>query len=88
MHYQRFKFQLISLGPDGWTPGLNPVPSPPPPAGHGHRYYTVTMGVVNTYAPPLNPALVGTDTDMTAPVVEPAMGHPEGTGDDITNLKG
>jgi len=82
IHYQRFKFQIISLGPDAWTPGLSPAPG-----AHGHRYFDITIGG-NPYAGAVNPALVGTDNDMSKPVVEPLLGHTEGTADDISNLKG
>jgi hypothetical protein len=79
VHYQRFKFQLISLGPDSWTPGLQPN------AAGRYPFITITQ---NPYAPPVNPALVGTDNDMSNPVVAPLLGHTEGTADDISNLKG
>lgn len=75
-HYQRFKFQLISLGPDGWTPGINPERTT-----HPYVYWDITT---NKPAPVnLAPYLVGTDTVLTAPVID-AM-HPTGTADDINN---
>ena len=78
-HYQRFKFQLISMGPDGWTPGLDPTPS-----AQGFKYYNITLAL-NPYVPPRNPALVGTDDVLVAPVKAPLLGHPDGTADDINN---
>lgn len=77
-HYQRFKFQLISLGPDGWTPGLNPARRP-----QGYRYFNVT--IAGNPQPGWDPALVGTDTDLSSPAVDAANGHPDGTADDINN---
>lgn len=75
-HYQRFSFQLISRGEDGWTPGIND--------------YTDISITSNPYgAPPsasdFNPALIGTDTDASAPFVVPVWGHTNETADDINN---
>ncbi len=75
---QRFKYQLISLGPDGWTPGLDPAVG-----GGGYKYWDITL-TGNPY-PAFNPALVGTDTNMVAPVIDAALFHPDGTADDINN---
>ena len=80
-HYQRFKFQLISRGEDGWTPGMN----------HMAGYKNISR-VDNPYGTPpsgtdFNPALIGTDTDLSSPFFEPYWGKPkaEGTADDINN---
>lgn len=81
-HYMRFTFQLISLGPDGWTPGLDPTPN----VVHGHRYWDITLAG-NPYAGAVNPALVGTDCEPSAPVVSPLLGHTDETADDINNWK-
>lgn len=78
-HYQRFKYQLISLGPDGWTPGLDITPKLPA----GYRYHNITLA--GNVMPPNNPALVGTDAVLANPVIDPAKGHPTGTADDINN---
>lgn len=77
-HYQRFKYQLISLGPDGWTAGLDITPRPA-----GYRYHIITLA--GNAMPPNDPGLVGTDTVLANPVVDAAKGHPTGTADDINN---
>jgi prepilin-type N-terminal cleavage/methylation domain-containing protein len=69
-HENRLTFQLISMGPDGWTPG---VPNLKDISRNGNWPPSVTV----------DPALVGQDTDMSAP-----MGHfvsKKDTADDINN---
>jgi prepilin-type N-terminal cleavage/methylation domain-containing protein len=70
-HFQRFRFQLISLGPDGWTPGLYRQIADPL-----YQYWNITA----KKKPPVNPVpcLVGTDTVLVAPVAP-------GKADDINN---
>ncbi len=70
-HYRRFTYQLISRGPDGWTPGIDPT----------NKYAHITLAA-NPY-PPFNPSLVGTDTDLSHAVT--TSGHTEETADDINN---
>ncbi len=75
-HYNRFTFQLISRGEDGWTPGVL-----------NFRDISITG---NPYGQPpsatnLNPALIGTDTDPSNPYVVPAWGHTAESADDINN---
>jgi len=76
-HCQRFKFQLISIGPDGWTPGLSIT------LKNGYKYFDITL-TGNPY-PPLNPALIGSDVVLVAPAIDPVLGHRDGTADDINN---
>jgi len=78
-HCQRFKFQLISLGPDKWTPGITDL-----------RNVSIAA---NPYAPlaapqlGTNPALVGTDNEPSRPRTGTDTSHTDGTADDINNWK-
>lgn len=86
-HQQRFRFQLVSRGPDGWTPGIDHRDTDAD--GQPDGYTDVSING-NPYGfPPsgtdFNPALIGTDTDLTAPFVFAAWGQTTGTADDINN---
>ncbi len=77
-HFRRFAYQLISLGPDGWTPGLDATLN-----AYGKRYASVNID--DNPLPACNPALVGTDYDPSRPYVTSI--HPDETADDISNLR-
>jgi type II secretory pathway pseudopilin PulG len=76
-HEQRFSFQLISRGPDGWTPGID------------HRDLDGDPKGLPDGTPPsaanFNPSLIGTDTDPSSPFISADWGHTEETADDINN---
>lgn len=80
-HYQRFRFQLISRGEDGWTPGMDHMAGYKDISLFGNPYGTPPSGT------DFNPALIGTDTDLSSPFYEISWGKPkaEGTADDINN---
>jgi prepilin-type N-terminal cleavage/methylation domain-containing protein len=74
-HQNRLKFQLISMGPDGWTPGLVMV---------GGKVDVRDLSITaNPYGGAVNPAVVGSDDDMSSPLGHVA-GKPD-TADDINN---
>jgi len=85
-HQQRFSFQLISRGEDGWTPGIDHRPNAD---GLPQGYADVSI-TGNPYGDPpsatnFNPALIGTDTDPTNPYVFAPWLHTDETADDINN---
>lgn len=72
-HQQRMKYQLISLGPDGWTPGVT-------------NFRDITI-VGNPYGGQVNPSLVGSDDDPSSPLGSKATPPRADTADDISNWK-
>ncbi|MHC4712820.1 MAG: prepilin-type N-terminal cleavage/methylation domain-containing protein [Planctomycetota bacterium] len=86
-HQQRFRFQLISRGEDGWTPGIDHRDGDGDGLPDGYKDISI---VGNPYGSPpsatnFNPALIGTDTDLTAPFIFVLWGQTKGTADDINN---
>lgn len=81
-HFERFNYQLISRGADGWTPGIDVQDTDADGLPDGYKDISI-FG--NPYAGGVNPALVGTDTDPSNPVVDANLGHVDKTADDINN---
>jgi len=85
VHHNRFTFQLISRGPDGWTPGIDNVTDEDNDGRpDGYRDISIDWTDSGGSGHP-RPDLVGTDTDAANPVVNPANGHEDPTADDINN---
>jgi prepilin-type N-terminal cleavage/methylation domain-containing protein len=78
-HWKKLNYQLISIGPDGWTPGLATAGSSKPDLK--------TIDIAGKPYPMNNPAFVGTDDDMSSPIIDKDHGHTSGTADDINNWK-
>ena len=76
-HYQRFTYQLISLGQDGWTPGLYSVLEAP----RNYLYFDVTIDKGGNPNPA--PWLVGQDDMRVAPMTDAV--HTSQTADDLNN---
>jgi len=92
-HYQRFKFQMISLGPDNKTPWLPPLGTDilpyvlPYPYLFPYEYIDVALPpgyLIQHYVPSatIQPWRIGTDDDLAAADKNRALGF---TGDDINN---
>lgn len=86
-HQQRFKFQLISFGRDEWSPGFNPnnnyrnfsLETTAHPAPEGIHTYDDAGGT--------NPALIGTDDDLSSPRGSDPRWDRDDTADDINNWR-
>jgi len=78
-HWKKMNYQLISVGPDSWTPGL---------VSAGSSRVDLTAIDIGARGYPMNnPGLVGTDCDMSSPILDKDHGHTTGTADDINNWK-